>query len=99
MIIAYRQKYYYPRMAQLIREWVMSCEKCIRELGINPQLTRPPLQNPNEHNNAPEDAMQSDLVPELPPSAMTTLRQPWMYFPAIYLLNRHQIKMPQQPPK
>ena len=25
-IIAYREKYYYPKMAQLIREWVMSCE-------------------------------------------------------------------------
>ena len=68
-IIAYRAKYYYPKMAQLIREWVMSCEKCIRELGINPQLTRPPpLQNPNEHITAPEDALQIDLVPGLPPS-------------------------------
>ena len=28
----------------------------------------PPLQNPNEHNTAPEDAMQIDLVQELPPS-------------------------------
>ena len=40
-IIAYRGKYYYPKMAQLIREWVMSCEKCIRELRINPQLIPP----------------------------------------------------------
>ena len=47
----------------------MSCEKCIRELRINPQLTPPPsLQNPNEHITAPEDAMQIDLVPGLPPS-------------------------------
>ena len=43
-IIAYGEKYYYPKMAQLIREWVMSCEKCIRELRINPQLTRPPCK-------------------------------------------------------
>ena len=55
-IIAYTEKYYYPKMAQLIREWVMSCEKCIRDLRINPQLTPPPLQNPNEHITAPEDA-------------------------------------------
>ena len=48
-------------MAQLIREWVISCEKCIRELKINPQLTRPSLQNPNEHINAPEDAMEIDF--------------------------------------
>ena len=55
-------------MAQLIREWVMSCEQCIRESRIDRSLTRPPLQNPNEHITAPEDAMQIDLVPELPPS-------------------------------
>ena len=68
-IIAYRENYYYPKMAQLIREWVMSFEKCIRELRINPKLTPPPsLQNPNEHITAPEDAMQIDLVPGLPPT-------------------------------
>ena len=67
-IIAYRGKYYYPKMAQLIREWVLSCEQCLRESRINPRLTRPPLQNPNEYITAPEDAMQIDLVPGLPPS-------------------------------
>ena len=67
-IIAYREKYYFPKMAQLIREWVISCEPCIRESCIDPSLTRPALQNPNEHITAPEDAIQIDLVPELPPS-------------------------------
>ena len=43
-IIAYREKYCYPKMAQLIREWVMSCEKCIPELRIITQLTRPPCR-------------------------------------------------------
>ena len=46
----------------------MSCKQCIRESRIDRSLTRPPLQNPNEHITAPEDAMQIDLVPELPPS-------------------------------
>ena len=41
--IEYREKYYYPNMAQLIKEWFMSCAKCLRESRINPQLTRPPL--------------------------------------------------------
>ena len=67
-IIAYREKYYYPNMAQLMREWVLSSEQCLRESRINPRLTRPPLQNPNEYITAPEDAMQIDLVPGLPPS-------------------------------
>ena len=46
----------------------MSCEQCFRESQINPRLSRPPLQNPNEYITAPEDAMQIDLVPGLPPS-------------------------------
>ena len=67
-IIAYREKYYHPKTAQLIREWVMSCEQCLRESRNIPRLTRPPLQNPNEYITAPEDAMQIDLVTGLPPS-------------------------------
>ena len=46
----------------------MSCEQFIRELRMNPPLTCPPLQNPNEAITAPKDAMQIDLVPVLPPS-------------------------------
>ena len=46
----------------------MSFEQCIGESRIDRSLTRPPLQNLNEHIAAPEDAMQIDLVPELQPS-------------------------------
>ena len=46
----------------------MSCEQCIRESRIDRSLTPVPLQNHNEHNTAPEDAMEIDLVPDLPPS-------------------------------
>ena len=42
-IIAYREKYYFPKMAQSIREWVMSCEQCIRESRIDRSLNRPLL--------------------------------------------------------
>ena len=52
----------------MIREWVLSCEQCIRESRIDRTLTRPCLQDPNEHIIAPEKAMQIDLVPELPPT-------------------------------
>ena len=67
-IIAYREKYFFPIIAQLIRECVMSFEQCITKTRIARSLTRPPLQNPNEHFAAHEDAMLIDLVPELPPS-------------------------------
>ena len=63
-IIAYRKNYYFPKMAQLISDWFMSCEQGIRESRIDRSLTCPFLQNPNEHSIAPEDAMQNDLVPE-----------------------------------
>ena len=66
-MIAYREKYYYQNMAQLIKAWVMSCEQCLKKSRNNPQLTRPPLQNPNEHITVTEDA-NIDLVPGLPPS-------------------------------
>ena len=55
-------------MAQLIKEWVKSCDQCMRESRTDRSLTRSHLQNPNEHITAPQDAMQNDLVPELPPS-------------------------------
>ena len=58
----------FPKMAQLIREWVMSCKQCIRKSRLDRSLTRPPLQNANEHITAPEETLQIDLVPELPPS-------------------------------
>ena len=47
----------------------MSCEQCTIKSRINPRLTRPPLQNPNEYIAAPEDAMRIDLLPREPPSA------------------------------
>ena len=55
-------------MAQKIREWVISCEQCIKESQIIRRFTLPPLQNPNEYITAPEDAMQDKLVLELTPS-------------------------------
>ena len=55
-------------MAELIREWVISCKQCIRESKISRSFTQFPLQSPNEHITEPESAMQNDLVPELPPS-------------------------------
>ena len=32
--IAYRENYCFPKMEQLIREWVMSCEQCIRKSRV-----------------------------------------------------------------
>ena len=52
----------------VIKKRVQSREQCVTESHIAYILTHLPLQNPSEHKGAPEDAMQIDLVPELPPS-------------------------------
>ena len=40
----------------------MPCEQCIRESQIDRNLTRPPLNNLNEHITTPEHAMQIHLI-------------------------------------
>ena len=78
----------------------MSCEQCIKESRIEPSLTHFPLQNPNEYITAPEDAIQIDLVPGLPPSGgYENIVTAMDLLSAIYLLTGHQIKTLQQSPK
>ena len=55
-------------MAKLIKQWVSSSEQCIRKSRVDDKLTRAALHNPNEHITALDDAMQIDLIPEIPPS-------------------------------
>ena len=47
-------------MTQLIREWAVFGEQCIRESKVDRNLTSPSLQKPNEHMTAPENAMRID---------------------------------------
>ena len=65
-MIIYKEINLFPKRAQLNREWVMSCEQYIRESRTDRSLTRPPLQNPNDHFTEPENAKQIDIFPELP---------------------------------
>ena len=67
IIIAYKEKSYYPNLAQLIRKSVMPWEQCINESRIYYRLTCLPLPNPSEHTTGPEYDMQSYLVQELSP--------------------------------
>ena len=46
----------------------MSCEQCTSESKIDRSFIHHPLQNPNERVTVPEETMQIDLVPEVPPS-------------------------------
>ena len=68
MLYDIRQKYYYPGIAKIVKKWVQGCETCIKDKRIkNPSIT-PELLNLPEWDLGPEDALQIDLLPNLPPS-------------------------------
>ena len=68
MLYEIRQKYYYPGIAKIVKKWVLGCETCIKnKRTTNPSIT-PELLNLPEWDLGPEDALQIDLLPNLPPS-------------------------------
>ena len=68
MLYEIRQKDYYPGIAKIVKKWVQGCEICIKDKRIkNPSIT-PELFNLPEWDLGPEDALQIDLLPNLPPS-------------------------------
>ena len=76
MIQEARQKYYYPCIAKYIKKWVSNCQICIQTKRINNDLLRTELLNCPEWDLGPEDILQMDILPNLPPSgAMITLSQ------------------------
>ena len=63
-----RQNYYFPSIAPYVRNWVRDCEICIHDKRINNTPITPELIHIPEWDLEPEDLMQIDLLPELPPS-------------------------------
>ena len=63
-----RQKNYFPSIATYVRSWFRDCEICIQDIRINNTGITPELIHFPEWDLGPEDIMQIDLLPELPPS-------------------------------
>ena len=63
-----RQKYYFPSIATYVRNWVRDCEICIQDKRSNNTRITPELIHIPEWDLGPEDLMQINLLPELPPS-------------------------------
>ena len=68
MLIEIRQKYYYPGIAKIVEKWVQGCEICIKDKRVPNSSITPELLNLPEWDLGPEDAMQIDLLPNLPSS-------------------------------
>ena len=68
MLQEIRQKYYYPGIAKIVKKWVQGCEICIKDKRIPNSSITPELLKLPEWDLGPEDALQIDLLPNLPPS-------------------------------
>ena len=69
MLIEFRQKYYYPGITKtVIKKWVQGCESCVKVKRIPNSSITPGLPNLPKWDLGPEDAMQIDFLPNLPPS-------------------------------
>ena len=68
MLQEIRQKYYYPGIAKYVKKWVEGCETCARDKRVPNNTITPELLNLPEWDLGPEDAMQIDLLPNLPTS-------------------------------
>ena len=68
MLQEIRQKYYYPGIAKHVKKWVEGCETCAKDKRVPNTVITPELLNLPEWDLGPEDAMQIDLLPNLPTS-------------------------------
>ena len=63
-----RQRFYYPGVAIHVKKRVEECEQCPKDNWVPYATITPELPNLLEWDLGPEDAMQIDLLPSLPPS-------------------------------
>ena len=63
-----RQKYYFLSIATYIQNWVRDCERYIQDKRVSNKRVAPELIHLPECDLGPEDFMQIDVLPELPPS-------------------------------
>ena len=68
MIQEARQNYYYPCIAKYIQNRVSNCQICIQTKRINNYRLRTELLNCLEWDRGPEDILQVEMLPNLPPS-------------------------------
>ena len=68
MLQEIRQRYYCPGMAKHGKKWAEGCETCARNKRVPNNTITPKLLNLLEWDLGPEDAMQIDVLPNLPTS-------------------------------
>ena len=66
MLQEVRHKYYYPGIAKHVKKWVEGCVTCAKDKRVPNNTITLELLNLPEWDLGPEDAMQIDLLPNLP---------------------------------
>ena len=61
-----RQKYYYPGIEKHVKRRIVSCKFCAKDKHVPKNAITPELLNLLERDNGPENAMQIDLLPNIP---------------------------------
>ena len=69
MIRECRSKYYYPGLAERIRQWLLQCKDCFEYKRISNNQFRPKMIKNTENVLGPEDILEIDILPNLPNSA------------------------------
>ena len=68
MLNEIRQNYYYPGIAKNLKKLVQGCEICIKDKRIKNTLITTELLNLPEWDLGRKDALQIEILPNLPPS-------------------------------
>ena len=68
MLQEIRRKYYYPGIVKHVKKWVEVCEICAKDKRVPNNVITPELLNLPKWDLGPEDAMQIDLLLNLPTS-------------------------------
>ena len=63
-----RQKYYYPSILKFVKKRLERCHQCAKDKKAPNAAITPEILDLPERDLGPEDAMQIDLFPNLPPS-------------------------------
>ena len=68
MLQKIRQRYHYPSVGKHVKKWVEGCEQWAKDKQVPNATITLELLNLPEWDLGHEDAMQIDLLPNLPPS-------------------------------
>ena len=66
MLYEIRQNFHYPGSAKIVKIWIQASESCIQDKRSTNSSISQALLNLPEWDLCPEDALQIDMLPNMP---------------------------------